>query len=363
VRVTIADIAIEPADVPMASPFESAQRRSTVARNARVTVTLSNGTRGLGEASPAAYVTGEDQASVCATQVPVRTALLGEDIHRWVRWEARLREALPTAPTARSAVEMALLDAAARGAGLPLWQWLGGATTRVITDLSIPISPPEEAAERAAGAHDRGFRHIKIKVGGPDREADAARVRAIAKRCPGVRLRLDANQGFTPTEAVSFVAALLAARVDVELLEQPVAKEDWEGLAWVTARSPVPVIADEAIQSPADAVRVAATGAAHGVNIKLAKSGVRGALEIITVCRAAGLKLMIGCMLETDVGIGMAVHLACGTGAFDYLDLDAHLLIGLKPPYRGFRQRGDLLAVRRRADQPPFLAQPAFLGE
>lgn len=348
-RVTIAEIAIEPEDVPMASPFESAQRRSTVARNVLVTATLSDGTRGLGEASPAAYVTGEDQASVCAAADTVRGAVLGEEVHRWARWETRLREALPAAPTARSGVEMALLDATARQAGVPLWHWLGGATTRVITDLSIPISPPPEAAERAAAAFARGFRHIKIKVGGADREEDMARVRTIAERCPGVRLRLDANQGFAPEEALSFVAALLAAGVDVELLEQPVAKEDWEGLTRVTARSPIPVIADEAIQSPADAIRVAATGAAHGVNIKLAKSGLRGALAIVTICRAAGLKLMIGCMLETDVGIGAAVHLACGTGAFDYLDLDAHMLIGLSPPYRGFRQRGQLLAVPRTA--------------
>src|SRR5207244_3878518 len=148
---------IEPLDVPMASPFASAQRRSTVARNVRVTVRLSDGTRGVGEASPAAYVTGEDQASVCAAAAPARAALIGHNVHRWARWEARLREALPAAPTARSAVEMALLDATSRRAGLPLWQWLGGATTRVISDLSIPICPPEEAGERAARAYAGGF--------------------------------------------------------------------------------------------------------------------------------------------------------------------------------------------------------------
>jgi L-alanine-DL-glutamate epimerase-like enolase superfamily enzyme len=330
----------------MRAPFESARRRSTVARNARVEVVLADGTRGLGEASPAAYVTGEDQESVCAAAAGARTALLGEDAHRWARWEARLRDALPGAPTARSAIEMAILDATARRAGVPLWKWLGGASTRVVTDLSIPICPPTEAAERAAAAAAKGFRHIKIKVGGADRAEDAARVRAIAERCPGVRLRLDANQGFAPDEALSFVRQVMAAGVPVELLEQPVAKTDWDGLARVTRGSPVPVIADEAIQSPADAVRVAATGAAHGVNIKLAKSGIRGAMAIVAICRAAGLKLMIGCMLETDLGIGAAVQLACGTGAFDYLDLDAHLLIGLEPPYRDFRQRGAVMAVR-----------------
>ena len=130
---------------------------------------VADGTRGVGEASPAAYVTGEDQASVCAAAGTAGGALLGEDAHRWARWEARLREALPDAPTARSAVEMAVLDAAARQTGVPLWKTLGGAVTRVVTDLSIPICPPAEAAERAAVAFQAGFRHIKIKVGGADR--------------------------------------------------------------------------------------------------------------------------------------------------------------------------------------------------
>jgi L-alanine-DL-glutamate epimerase-like enolase superfamily enzyme len=345
VRITISDLRIEPMDVPMATPFESARRRSTVARNAHVTVRLSDGTLGTGEASPATYVTGEDQASVCGASTRVRAALLGRDAHRWIDWETRLHEAASEAPTARSAVEMALLDAVSRHAGLPLWKWLGGATARVVTDLTIPLCPPEEAAERAAAAYERGFHHLKLKVGGPDRNEDDARVRAISERCPRAHLRLDANQGFGPDEALSFVERLLAAGVRVELLEQPVEKSDWEGLTWVTARSPVPVIADEAIRTPADALRVVASSAAHGVNIKLAKSGIRGALEIVAICRAAHIKLMIGCMLESDLGIGVAVHLACGTGAFDYLDLDSHLLIGREPPFAGFRQRGAVITV------------------
>ena len=107
----------------------------------------------------------------------------------------------------------------------------------------------------------------------------------------------------------------------------------------------MPVIADEAVVDAKAALRVAATGAAHGINIKVAKAGLLGALQIVTIARTAGLKLMLGCMLESLLGIGGSLHLACGTGAFDYLDLDAHALIGLTPGELPFKQTGDILMV------------------
>jgi len=131
--------------------------------------------------------------------------------------------------------------------------------------------------------------------------------------------------------------------VPVELLEQPVPASDLDGLAAVTRECAVPVIADEAVLDAASALRIAATGAAHGVNIKVAKSGLLEATRIIAVARAGGLKLMLGCMMESLLGIGAALHLATGTGAFDYLDLDSHALIGLTPTGRPFAQEGDVL--------------------
>src|SRR5207248_9464148 len=112
-------------------------------------------------------------------------------------------------------------------------------------------------------------------------EADLERVRAVARAAPGAAIRLDANQGFGAEEALAFLRACLSARVLVELLEQPVPRDDWEALREVTRRSPVPVIADEAVVDARAALRVAAEGAAHGINIKLAKAGLLGALQII----------------------------------------------------------------------------------
>jgi L-alanine-DL-glutamate epimerase-like enolase superfamily enzyme len=344
-EMQILSIEARPAPYPMRSPFTSAKRSSAVAENVLVTARLSDGTTGYGEASPATYVTGETPATVLAAVPEAAEALAGRPIARYRAWGALLAELLPRAPTARTAVEMALLDALTRSLELPLWQWFGGAAIDVRTDLSIPICPSEQAGATAREAAEAGFRSLKIKVGGPDEAADRERVLAVASGAPGCALRLDANQGFQPEQALAFVRDLLARGVPVEVLEQPVPKEDLEALARVTRASPVPVIADEAVVTSSDALQIARRGAAHGINIKLAKAGLLGALEWIAIARAAGLRLMIGCMLESLLGIGTGVHLACGTGAFDYVDLDAHLLIGLQPSGSPFAQEGDRLIV------------------
>jgi L-alanine-DL-glutamate epimerase-like enolase superfamily enzyme len=335
----ILDLRAEPALYPMHSPFESALRRSTAAENVLVRATVGAIT-GFGEASPAAYVTGDSVESVLAGVPVAAEAVRGMELERVGRWSAALDEALPNAPTARCSIEMALLDALTQRWGIPLAHYFGGARDEVRTDLTIPICPPEEAGELAAKAAAKGYRSLKIKVGGADRQVDMERVSRCA---PGAGLRLDANQAFAVEEALAFVNECLARGVPVEIMEQPVPAADLESLAAVTRRSPVPVIADEAVIDAAAALRVAAMGAAHGINIKLAKAGMLGALRIIAIARAAGLKLMIGCMLESLLGIGAAVHLAAGTGAFDYLDLDGHALIGLTPTGSPFAQEGDLL--------------------
>jgi L-alanine-DL-glutamate epimerase-like enolase superfamily enzyme len=341
----IAAITAERVDLPMERPFESAKRRSTVSEVVRITARLQGGAEGRGEASPAGYVTGEDAAGLQVAVVAATAALIDLPADRPQLWETRLSEALPHHPTGRSAVEAALLDALAARCGLSLWRWLGGATPTVVSDLTIPLLPPDAAAAVAREAVERGFRQLKIKVGGPSTDEDEARVQAIAAAAPGTPLRLDGNQGFGPDAALAFIRRIVDSGIRVELLEQPVDCADWDGLAAVTRQSPVPVIADEAVLTPADALRVAATGAAHGINIKLAKSGIAGALDIIGIARAARLRLMLGCMLESDWGIRTSVHLACGTGAFDYLDLDSHVLIGQPPPYTGFSQRGETIHV------------------
>ena len=183
-----------------------------------------------------------------------------------------------------------------------------------------------------------GFGTYKVKVSGQV-DTDLAFVRTVRGELEsrGVRatIRLDGNQGYSARTYLRMLDKLAAAGIDVELFEQPLPKGDLAGLRAIRGRSPgrrgggppVPLILDETVFTPDDCRRVIDERLADGVNIKLAKSGIAGAAEILRLARGAGLRLMIGCMTETMVGLSAGIYLAAGTGAFDYVDLDAiHLL-------------------------------------
>jgi L-alanine-DL-glutamate epimerase-like enolase superfamily enzyme len=302
----------------------------------RVTVrTDEDGPTGLGESAPVGYVTGENVESVLAAVGAVGPALVGHPVDRLGPLLDRVAEALPDAPAARAGLEMALYDVWARHRRLPLWQHFGGRVEALTTDLTIPIVAPDEARALTEAAWAAGFRHFKIKVGdaqGP--EADLARVAAIAGAAPGAGLRVDANQAFTPDGAVRFAHAL-AALAAVELLEQPVPMEDVAGLRYVRERAGLPVFADESARDVPGVLRLLREDAVDGVNVKLMKSGLVGAQQIALLCRAAGKALMLGCMLESPLGITAAAALAGGTGVFDALDLDSHRLLRPVPGLSG----------------------------
>ena len=171
----------------------------------------------------------------------------------------------------------------------------------------------------------KGFRAFKVKVSG-DVEKDMAFLsflRDAAPKRPGhFTLRLDGNQGYTVKTFFTMIDALHSNGFAVELFEQPLRKDDFKGLREIMPRSPVPIILDEMVVTGEDARRAAEEGLGHGVNIKIAKSGIVESGKIVAVAREHGLKLMIGCMTETMVGLSAGIHLAAGSDCFDYVDLD-----------------------------------------
>ncbi len=346
----IVSVRAEAWTLPLVAPFVIAARTATEARSVRVTVTTDTSVVGLGASAPVGYVTGESVETVLAALAEAGAALEDHSADEWEPLLALAADSLGDAPAARAGLEMALLDAWARGQNRSLWAHFGGAQARLTTDVTIPLVAPAEAARLGREAWADGFRALKLKVGdaaGP--EADLTRIQAVAAALPGVWLRIDANQAFTPDAAVAFTKKLLASGAAVELLEQPVAKEDVAGLKFVRREvNPlgVPVFADEAARSVAEVRTLIAEDAVDGVNVKLMKSGITGALEIIALCRAAGKMLMLGCMLETGLGIAAAAQIAAGTGAFDYLDLDSHRLLRPVPGLSGgFHVDGDALLI------------------
>jgi L-alanine-DL-glutamate epimerase-like enolase superfamily enzyme len=323
---SVSEVAGEPLDLPLEEPFEIALGTSESAANVRVRVETTDGTVGYGEGAPLPPVTGETRATALETARAAADLLHGESIANYRRLVDRVRSTFPGMVSATFAVETAVLDAFCRDRGLAMSELFGGPPTAVETDLTIPIESPAVAREEAAAAAAVGFDHLKVKTG-TDVETDVERVLAVADGAPEAAVKVDANQGWTVPETVRFARTVRERGVELELLEQPVRADDVSGLARVRDAVAVPVAADEAVFTPADAIRVAREDAADVLNVKLGKSGLLGAADIIAIAEAANLELMIGCMLESAVGVHASAHLVAGSDAFSYVDLDANLLL------------------------------------
>lgn len=323
---TITSLSAEPHDLPLREPFEISLGTRTRARNVLVTVETDAGVRGYGEGSPLPPVTGETQRAAVATARAAASVVEGRDLGEYRALVSDLRDAFPGMVSSLFAVETALLDAYCRKRELPLSALFGGPAAPVRTDLTIPILPPGSAADRAEAAVAAGFDQLKIKTG-TDVVDDVERVTAVQDAAPEAALKVDANQGWTPSEAVSFATELESRGIDLELLEQPVAKADVGGLARVRNDVSVPVAADEAVFTPADAIRVVREDAADVINVKLGKSGLVNSQAIVEIAAAANVELMVGCMLESAIGIHASAHLVSGFGEFNYVDLDGNLLL------------------------------------
>ncbi len=227
---------------------------------------------------------------------------------------------------ARCALDLALHDRIARRARQPLWQMLGLPQPPVLaTCFTIAIAEPDEMAHQAAAVAQ--YDTLKIKLGsGAVPGDDLARLAAVRAARPDAKLRIDANAGWSTDEAVTMIERM--EPFVLELIEQPVRKDDFAGMGYVQARTSIPVVADESCQSLADVEALAGAGV-QGINLKLMKAGGLGpGLRMALYARQLGMRLMLGCMIETSIGVTAMAHLA---GLADWLDLDGPLLIANDP--------------------------------
>jgi L-Ala-D/L-Glu epimerase len=284
-----------------------------------------DGVVGAGESAPVYYL-GESAGSAAEFLAEEAPALAGDDPFALEAIGQRVEDVDGQAG-GKAALDAALHDWIGKRTGLPVWRLLGLSREAPSTSYTIGIDTLEGTHRRARAARD--FRALKIKVGGAD---DLARLEAVRAESD-VPLRVDANEGWTLESARELVPDLM--ELGVELIEQPFPSEDHDSFRALRELEPrPPLIVDEGCHDLADVAVVA--GYADGINVKLAKSGgLREAVRMIHAARALGLRVMLGCMIESQLGIAPAAAIA---SLVDWADLDGHLLLA-EEPYTGLELR------------------------
>lgn len=333
----IVDIKVGKISVPLKTPFKTALRTVNSVEDVVVQVITDEGLVGYGEAPPTGVITGDTAgAIVSAINDHIKKALIGLDVENIEEIMKTLDNCIVKNASAKAAVDIAIYDLYGKIYNAPLYKLLGGYRNKIETDITISVNDPEEMAKDSIEAVKCGYNVLKIKVG-KDSHKDFERMKAIRDAVGHeVKLRIDANQGWKPKEAVYLLDNMQNKGLDIELVEQPVIAKDIEGLKYVTEHSAIPVLADESVFSPEDALKIIQTRAADYVNIKLMKTGgIHNALKICSMAEIYGVECMIGCMLEANVSVTAAVHLAMAKSIITKVDLDGPVLCSENPVVGG----------------------------
>jgi L-Ala-D/L-Glu epimerase len=317
----------QPITLELETPFRIAHGTSVVRENVLVRI-RAGGLEGLGEAAPVRQH-HETQAGVieylASLSLPDDPFLL-EDV---------MASLPPGSQAAKAAIDIALHDLQGKALGVPLYRLWGLNPARAPqTSFTLGLGPVAEVQARACTAAER-FSILKLKLDA-DEAGSLALVRAVREAVDS-RLVADANCAWTAEQALRLIPAL--ADLGLEWIEQPLAEDDLEGLERLHGTSPLPIFADEPVRTARDIVRLA--GRVDGVNIKVMKAGgLREARRMIAVARAHDMQVMLGCMVETSLGITAASHLA---PLVDWADLDGNLTV-TNDPFVGTRvERGALI--------------------
>ncbi len=330
----ITDIRFGMLRVPLKTPFKTALRTVEQVEDVVVMIHTDSGHVGYGSAPATAVITGDTHGSIVdAVRHYIAPRIVGLDIANLNRITHLVQGAMEKNSSAKAAVEIAVHDLWGQLYGAPLYKLLGGGDPVITTDITISVDTIDKMVADSIAAVDRGFDSLKIKVG-KDIGVDIERTKAIHAAVEGrALLRLDANQGWTAKQAVYALQTLEEAGVKLELVEQPVKAYDLEGLRYVTERVHTPVMADESVFGPMEVIELIRMRAADIVNIKLMKTGgISNAVRIADIASLHGIDCMIGCMLESSIGVAAAVHLAVAkANVITKVDLDGPSLCQYDP--------------------------------
>jgi L-alanine-DL-glutamate epimerase-like enolase superfamily enzyme len=311
-------------DLKLKHPFRISRSVTESKKNVIVQID-----EGIGESAPSAYY-GENAETVIECLEKVKDQI-GDDPFQIESILSNLNERIKGNFSAKAGIDIALHDLMGKRLNVPVYKLLGlNGKAPIVTSYTIGIDTPEKMKEKTKEARD--FLIYKVKVGV---ENDIEMVKAV-RQVTDAKIRVDANAGWTPDEAINKINQL--KEYDIEFVEQPIDPEDKEGLKKIKKSVNVPIIIDEHLMTSKDILKF--VGLCDGINIKLAKcGGIREALRMIHVARSHDLLVMIGCMIESSVGITAAAHIG---SLVDFLDLDGNLLL-TNDPYVGVRlEKGKL---------------------
>ena len=333
----IQSIEIGKVSIPLKKPFKTALRTVHSAEDIIVKVIADSGETGFGNAPPTAVITGDSQDSIIAAiRDTLAPKLVGMDIDNIEGIMTALDSGMLHNCSAKAALDIAVYDLFGKRYGLPLYKLFGGYCRSMETDLTISLNDPDEMVRDSLEAVAEGYTALKLKVGN-DPALDIRRVQAIRDAVgPAVKIRLDANQGWNAKEAVRTIHRFEADGLDIELIEQPVKAHDFDGLKYVTDHVETDIMADESAFGPYEVFRLLSMRACDLINIKLMKAGgLHNAVKIAHFAETMGVHCMMGCMLESKVGITAAASLAAGKRIVSRADLDAAVLLAEDPVVGG----------------------------
>jgi o-succinylbenzoate synthase len=311
--------------VPLKTPFKTAMRTVENIEDVVIMVETDTGHTGYGSAPATAVITGETHGSIIeAISTVIAPGLIGRKIEDLNSLTGNIQSSIVRNFSAKAATEIAVYDLFGQLYNAPLYKLLGGGDNCISTDITISVDYIDKMVEDTLEAIELGFETLKIKVG-KDPAVDIERIKAIyAAVNDRALIMLDANQGWTPKQTVSVMRTLEESGVRLELIEQPVRGDDLEGMKYVTERINTPVMADESSFGPREAIDVVSMRAADIINIKLMKTGgISNAIKVADIAGTFGIDCMIGCMLESSIGVAAAAHIAVAkSSVISMVDLD-----------------------------------------
>lgn len=320
-----------PLRISLKAPFITSLGALHEVESVIVRASTRDGLVGWGECNPFWAINGETQETCLAVGRHLAKALLGHDGAIIEEAHARMDRLIHGNSSIKSAFDIALHDIAAQQAGLPLYRFLGGSANRdLITDYTVSLGAPDKMAADARSIVSNGFQMIKVKLGGAPEE-DIRRLTAIREALgDAIPLRIDANQGWAPGQAIMVLSALRDS--NIQHCEEPIPRWQFMELRRVKEASPIPIMADESCCDHHDAERLIGLGACQRFNIKLGKSGgLFKARKIIALAEEAGLEVQIGGFLESRLAWTAAAHLALTSEAVRYCDMDTPLMFTNDP--------------------------------